>query len=109
MSMDTRDLAHPKPRPAALDRSDRKRARARHDEQESDRVRARAGGRCESCGRQGPGHVHHLRGGHGVRGRGESASAAWKVFVCAACHEAIHRHVLHVEGQPGQWTFRREQ
>ena len=39
-------------------------------------------------------HVHHLMGGIGVRGIGDSALAVNKVHACASCHKAIHAHVL---------------
>ena len=45
--MDTSKLAHPKPRPAALERKDRRSARKSQDEAENQKVRARSAGQCE--------------------------------------------------------------
>ena len=53
-------------------------------------VRERSNGACEDCDRQRAVHVHHEMGGHGVRGRGESALASRKRHLCTACHARAH-------------------
>lgn len=98
----------PKPRPAKLEKADRLKKRVSVDDKESAKVKARSGGRCEvvvdsgairdvlvgsRCKRRAV-HVHHLMGGFGVRGRGESAKAIRKLHICDACHSGIHGHVL---------------
>jgi hypothetical protein len=107
MAMDTSRLAFPKGRPRALDKAVRRKALEAFDTRESAKVKARSGGLCEvqeerikarlegwlRCGRHAM-HVHHLLGGIGVRGVGESALASNKVHVCAVCHRLIHNHIL---------------
>lgn len=93
----------PKPRPAALERKDRRTARTSKDEKESEKVKVRSGGQCEvvvddrtpfgRCVRRAF-HVHHMLGGHGVRARGESAKAIRKQHVCPDHHTAIGNHTL---------------
>lgn len=111
--MDTSRLAFPKPRPAALETADRRKARKSVDEKESAKVKVRSGGLCEvfvldasvrwsgwshRCTRTAS-HVHHMMGGNGVRGRGASARAENKLHVCDRCHRAIHAHVLVPDGK----------
>lgn len=108
-------LMFPKPRAAALERADRRKARQTVDERESDKVKARSGGQCEvrfqvgafavaHCGRRAF-HVHHMLGGIGVRAIGRSALAAHKQHVCSRCHSAIGAHILQrVGGDPPMWT-----
>lgn len=105
-------VACPKPRPAALERQDRRVQRKRIDRAENDRVKARSGGRCEvyeavraglsygrhRCERRAV-HVHHRLGGIGVRGHGQSALAQNKLHVCVRCHQDIHAHVLVPDGE----------
>lgn len=103
MAMDTSRLLLPKPRPKALEKADRRKALEAFDTRESAKVKLRSGGLCEvqeesrkswvRCGRHAM-HVHHLLGGIGVRGVGESALASQKVHVCAVCHRLIHNHIL---------------
>jgi len=116
-------LRFPKPRPAALERQDRRRERTTRDEAENMSVRARSGGRCEvtedllssdlpprRCRRRAW-HIHHMIGGWGRRARGPSILAEHKQHVCAECHEAITRHILQrVGGDPPFWAdvYRRE-
>ena len=118
--MDTSRLAHPKGRPAALDKADRRRRLQAHDERESEAVRKRSNGQCEvvvrvnvsnegqtghlemRCQRRAV-HVHHRLGGIGVRGRGASALAHNKINCCEKCHSEIHTHILVPDGD----TFRR--
>ena len=107
--------AFPKPRPAALERKDRKAALAAIDHSESQKARKRSGGRCElieahpnawssrsfslkRCNRRAV-HVHHLLAGIGVRGRGASAKAENKLHLCQHCHADMHAHVLVPDGQ----------
>ena len=82
------------------------------DARESDKVKARSGWRCEvvtpwgRCRRRAF-HVHHMLGGIGVRGRGESAKAIRKQHVCSDCHSDIGNHVLVRQGdQVPHWTDR---
>ena len=111
-------LAFPKPRPAALEREDRRKARKSADELESIRVRKRSGGRCEvvehvktygrvsavRCKRRAN-QIHHMLGGWGRRARGPSLLMEHKQHVCAECHDAITRHILKREGgDPALWT-----
>ena len=104
-------LPQPKPRPSALARADRRKARAAIDKSESAKVKSRSGGRCEvrelvrvglstgifRCDRKAL-HVHHRLGGIGVRGRGKSALSEWKLAVCRICHSEIHSHILVPDG-----------
>lgn len=91
-------------RPEKLERQDRKAVWQQRDEQESEQVKARSTGRCEvwvdvnrkvswRCKRRAL-HVHHMLGGNGVRGRGESAKAIRKQHACADCHSDIGNRVL---------------
>jgi len=91
--------AFPKPRPAKLEREERKAAREAFDSAESERARGRAKGQCEvvtgwtRCRRRDT-ETHHLKGGIGVRGRGESSLAEWKLRACHWCHQEITARVL---------------
>lgn len=102
----------PKPRPAALERQDRRKALKKADVSENDKVRARSGGRCEMvvdsgailgvgvlshCRRRAI-HIHHRLSGIGVRGRGKSALAENKFHLCQTCHSEIHAHILVPDG-----------
>ena len=92
----------PKPRPSMLDKQDRRKALKSADLHENTKVKARSGGRCEMvdgvrCTYQAA-HVHHLLGGIGVRGRGESRLAANKLHLCERCHSEIHAHILVPDG-----------
>lgn len=105
-------LLFPKPRPEKLEKADRLRTRVSIDEKESKKVRERSGGRCEVevvSGRWSVPHatgvyrsrckrranqVHHMIGGIGVRGRGESAKRIRKQHTCAECHSDIGNKVL---------------
>ena len=96
-------LQFPKPRPAKLDKADRKSARDAKDKAENAKVKARSGGRCEvvdhgRCRRRAV-HIHHVLGGFGVRGRGASAIAQNKLHLCVECHSDIHAHVLIKDGE----------
>ena len=104
--------AFPKPRPAKLEKADRKSARESKDKKENVKVKARSGGRCEAwehvyvgasygrwrCERRAR-HIHHRLGGIGVRGRGASALAANKLHLCERCHSDVHAHVLVPDGE----------
>ena len=110
--------AFPKPRPRALEKADRRKAIDATDKAENAKVKARSGGQCEMrvwlltfpktrsqpackvlglCERRAI-HIHHLLGGIGVRGRGESALAKNKLHLCAKCHSDIHAHILQPRG-----------
>lgn len=91
-------------RPEKLKRTDRQKVWQDKDAAESVKVKARSGGRCEvqvevnrtvtwRCKRRAL-HVHHMLGGNGVRGRGESAKAIRKQHVCLSCHSDIGNKVL---------------
>lgn len=91
-------------RPRKLEKQDRLKVRVSLDDKESAKVKARSGGRCEievevnrkvawRCKRRAV-HVHHMLGGIGVRGRGESAKAIRKQHACSDCHSDITNHVL---------------
>ena len=103
----------PKPRPRALEKADRDKARAKLDRAENAKVRKRSGRRCERiqqypvrdssatyvmrCHRAAQGEPHHLKKGYGVRNRGDSILARWKLAVCNgpnSCHDLITRHIL---------------
>ena len=93
--MDTSKLAHPKPRPRKLEKADRRKARVSVDDRESAKVKVRSTGQCEIVERGKPRcikkalHVHHMLGGIGVRGRGESAKAIRKQHACTDHHDLI--------------------
>ena len=110
-------LQFPKPRPAALERKDRRTARKSKDEAENKKVRARSGGLCEVAAPRMSAHgafarcvrratqVHHMIGGWGKRARGNSILAEHKQHVCADCHGNINGHVLQrIGGAVPQWT-----
>ncbi len=94
-----------KPRPHALVRADKQRARKAKDEAENRKVRQRSGGQCERveeinpaiwrrCARRAS-QVHHLIGGIGRRNIAEgSVLAAHKLRVCDLCHGDITQHIL---------------
>jgi hypothetical protein len=94
--------ACPKPRPRLLDKRERAADLARINREESAKVKARSGGRCEvivagtpwtRCNRRGT-QIHHLIGGSGRRNVGRSVLAAHKLNSCLACHHEITGHVL---------------
>lgn len=97
-------FAHPKGAPRTVAKAQRTRDRTLIDDRESTKVRERSGGWCEICARTHTwltppvraDHVHHLQGGNGRRGRGDSALASHKVHVCQSCHDAIHQHAIHL-------------
>lgn len=118
----SKPIAQPKPRPSALDRADRRKARAALDTAQNEKVLVRSGGRCEvdfiggvsavaetiwfaqtgehprnRCIRRAV-HVHHRLSGIGTRARGASALAENKLHVCEKCHSEIHAHVLVPDG-----------
>ncbi len=85
------EFAKPEPRPVA--KSKRQAIQRLIDERESALVRRRSRGVCELPGcREKAEHVHHLLGGNGRRGRGESAQASHKVHICSEDHRQIHDH-----------------
>lgn len=88
----------------ATERRKRKSRRMKPDRDSNAIVKERSGGRCETVwvhqyAQVGVGtvrcpnsavHIHHKLGGHGVRGRGESALAENKLHLCLDCHKAAH-------------------
>ena len=117
----TTGLAHPKPRPGALDRTARRAASEKADRAENDKVKTRSEGRCEvveevqrfgrvwgdrHCSHRGV-HVHHMIGGRGKRAIGLSLLAQHKQHVCLQCHQDItERRLVRTarEGQLPLWT-----
>jgi hypothetical protein len=97
-------MRYPKPRPRLLEKADDDREWKDLDEDESEKVKRRSGGRCEvtvagvRCVRRAF-EVHHQIGGWKLRGRGESALAANKTHACIKCHRLITGNVLeHQDG-----------
>jgi hypothetical protein len=88
------ELAFPKPFPQVFERQARRTCQQARERQENSKVRARSGGRCEvvlgetRCRKAGR-EIHHLLGGHGRRGRGDSALATHKVHTCVAHHRLM--------------------
>ena len=89
-----RALAFPKPLPQMLEREQRRARQRARERVENATVRRRSGGRCEvvlgdqRCRKAGR-EMHHLLGGHGRRGRGESVLATHKVHACAHHHRLM--------------------
>ena len=121
--------AIPKPRPRALDKQDRAKAKQSVEERENKKVKARSRGQCEvkelehhripgvaqalglnrRCVRRAS-ETHHFLGGMGRRGVKESALARNKLHVCGICHDLITRHILQphwtdVQDRAGSVTF----
>ena len=88
------DLAFPKPIPQFVERQQRRACQQARERLENANVRARSGGRCEvvlgetRCRKAGR-EVHHLLGGHGRRGRGDSVLATHKVHTCLDHHRLM--------------------
>ena len=113
-------IGFPKPRPGALLKKDRVKAKQSVEDRENAKVKARSQGQCEvvqefvyvggrRCLRRAS-EIHHLLGGSGRRGVKESALAENKIHVCGVCHDLITRHILqphwtHVEDRAGTVTF----
>lgn len=108
--------------PRKLAKAKRLNEREGIDEGENAKVRERSGGRCElvelhpnawskysftmtRCKKRAI-HIHHMLGGHGVRGRGKSALAENKLHLCPDCHSDIHAHVLIQIAQGNEWKRR---
>jgi len=118
----------PKPRVRALLKQDRLRKKRSVEDVQNALVRVRSKGQCEvreqftsrgfaepeivsarRCHRRAS-EVHHLLGGTGRRGIGESAKAENKQHLCGICHDLITRHILigqwtHVEDRAGTVTY----
>ena len=97
-------VGFPKPRPAALERQDRRKKIRTADLSENAKVKARSRGYCElmtsatwRCNKRAS-HVHHRLSGIGVRGIGASAKAENKLHLCNSCHSDIHAHILVPDG-----------
>ena len=88
------DLAFPKPCPQVLERQQRRACQQARERRENVVVRQRSGGRCEvvlgetRCRKPGR-EIHHLLGGHGRRGWGDSALATHKVHACVDHHRLM--------------------
>ncbi len=92
----------PKARPKLLDKRDAQRELAKIDRAERVKCKARSGGRCEvilalsyyhRCIHRAT-ENHHLKSGIGVRNRGVSVLAEYRLQICKDCHRDIHGHVL---------------
>ena len=99
-----RALAFPKPLPQMLEREERRARQRARERVENAKVRRRSGGRCEvvlddrRCRKSGR-EIHHLLGGHGRRGRGESLLATHKVHACA-----VHHRLMQLRWITAAWT-----
>ena len=88
------ELAFPKPVPQVLERQQRRACQQARERRENLTVRQRSGGRCEvvlgttRC-RKAAREIHHLLGGYGRRGRGDSALATHKVHSCVVHHRLM--------------------
>ena len=88
------DLAFPKPVPQFVERQERRACQQARERLENAAVKERSGGRCEvvlgetRCRKAGR-EVHHLLGGYGRRGRGDSVLAAYKVHTCVEHHRLM--------------------
>lgn len=102
--------------PAKVEKAKRTAKRLATDEDESDKVKVRSGGRCEAvwwgkrnrvvrrCEKRAI-HLHHMIGGWGKRARGKSILAEHKQHLCVECHGLIGGHVLRrVGGELPLWT-----
>ena len=95
------DLAFPKPFPQVLERQQRRACQQARERRENVVVRQRSGGRCEvvlgetRCRKPGR-EIHHLRGGHGRRGWGDSVLATHKVHTCVDHHRLMGRRWIEV-------------
>lgn len=107
------ELMFPKPRPRALEKKDRVKRKEKVEDRENTKVKERSSGQCEvreasadegfygapvgfykrRCARRAS-QTHHILGGTGRRGIGESAKAENKLHVCDVCHHAITNHTL---------------
>ena len=116
MSIDYSGFALPKGKPAKVEKAERTRKRLASDDEESDKVKERSGGRCEitwfgkkarrvkRCEKRAF-HVHHMIGGWGKRARGISILAEHKQHACEDCHGLITGHVMRrVGGDVPLWT-----
>ena len=88
------ELAFPKPFPHIFERQERRACQQARERRENATVKQRSSGRCEvvldgrRCRKAGR-EVHHLLGGHGRRGRGDSALATHKVHTCVSHHRLM--------------------
>ncbi len=117
MSIDYSVLPLSKPRPAALDKKDKTQARVSRDERLSAEVRVRSRGRCEMnlgstsaagirCHRRAT-EVHHLLGGNGRRGYGDSALPVNKAHLCQDHHALCTQRVITCHRTATGWLFKR--
>lgn len=103
MAIDYSGCAHPKSRPKALEKEEKRHAIALRDARENTKARVRAKGQCEvrmELGRymfrcpHKDSQTHHLIGGNGRRNRGKSILAEYKLRVCQSCHDDITANIL---------------
>jgi hypothetical protein len=108
-------VSRPKPEPYARTKARKARALAKQDTEQRAICRERSGGRCEVIElRRGPEWIrcgaratenHHLLSGRGIRNRGNSLLADYRLDICHACHTAItHRVLLPVPELPDDWA-----
>jgi len=108
-------MAFPKPKPRALEKQARLRQKQSVEDTQNARVKARSKGQCEvreqftsrgfaeptisstrRCHRRAS-EVHHILGGSGRRGVGESSKAENKLHLCGgpgSCHDLVTRRIL---------------
>lgn len=103
MSIDTSGLAFPKP-----GKKRKTKDTWRHDDVAGTREAVkRSKGYCELpwCVRRAT-QTHHLLGGHGQRGRGESSLVDNKVCLCTRCHASVHvdGKVVITRNEDGAWV-----
>ena len=103
-------LKFPKGTPQKVAREARRKAIVARDLKGSRQAKGRADGRCEAvvnhlrCPWQGR-HVHHMISGIGKRGRGVSALAEHKQYVCFGHHELIHKeNIKRIGGEVPHYT-----
>ena len=96
-----RELPFPKLVPQVLDREARRAREQARERVKNAKVCKRSGGRCEvvlglaRCWKAGR-EIHHLLGGNGRRGRGESALASHKLHTCAHHHRLLQLRWIRV-------------
>ena len=108
-------LKFSKQRPRVLDKEDRQAELDALDRKGTTEARTRAKGCCEIevvgerlCARPGA-HTHHMLGGNGRRGKGESTKAVRKQRVCTEHHSEINNGLIRRTGKPmPHWKDRYE-
>lgn len=87
-------LRYPKPAPRLLSKQARRAERDANLRQMRADARARAGGRCEVCGKVGA-ETHHII----ARSRGGSDTVGNAAFLCHADHALVTGHVIRIYGR----------